>query len=47
MDPVCDGDLAGGERVSGRGLLGAGGRRSGLCRLRVDGVVQCDGGDPG
>jgi DHA1 family bicyclomycin/chloramphenicol resistance-like MFS transporter len=46
VDPVCDGYLAGGECVPGRGLLGAGGGRCGLCRLRFDGLFQRDGGDP-
>ncbi len=44
MDSVCDGGVDGFQRADGHWILGAGGRRCGVCRLCVDGFVQCDGG---
>ncbi len=39
--PVCDGGVDGFQRADGRHwILGAGGRRCGVCRLCVDGFVE-------
>lgn len=38
------GGVDGHQCTAGAGILVAGGWRCGVCGLRVDGVIQCDGG---
>ncbi len=41
---VCYGGVDGGVCAAGRGVLVAGAGHCGICRLRVDGFFECDGG---
>ncbi len=44
VDTIYYGSVDGHQCAAGAGILVAGGWRCGVCGLRVDGVIQCDGG---